>query len=70
MVYIHPQSQLYLDLNNASPSVLLPPFADAIRFCTRTGTAFKLMIEPYLDPPSPKYEEARQPLIQSIRKKS
>ena len=35
MVYIHPRSQLYLDVNDTSRSVLLPPFPDTLRFPTR-----------------------------------
>jgi len=50
MIFIHPQSQLYLDVNDNSRSVSLPSFPDTIRFPTRTAFLDSL-IETYLDPP-------------------
>ncbi|KAF8961749.1 hypothetical protein BDZ97DRAFT_1759756 [Flammula alnicola] len=37
MIFIHPQSQFYLDVHDNSRSVSLPPFPDTIRFPTRTA---------------------------------
>ncbi|KIM42644.1 hypothetical protein M413DRAFT_408577, partial [Hebeloma cylindrosporum] len=50
MIFIHPQSQVYLDANDNSRSVSLPPFPDTIRFPTRRAFLDSL-IEMYLHPP-------------------
>ena len=64
MVYIHPQSQLYLDVNDTSRSVSLPPFPDTIRFPTRTAF-LDSMIELYLDPPSGRMHTRRDTMLRS-----
>ena len=50
MIFIHPQSQFYLDINDDSRSLSLPPFPDNIRFPTRTAF-LDSMIATILDPP-------------------
>ena len=50
IIFIHPQSQFYLDIDNISRSLSLPPFPDNIQFPTRT--AFLDSITTILDPPS------------------
>ncbi|KIM42556.1 hypothetical protein M413DRAFT_26596 [Hebeloma cylindrosporum] len=62
MVYVHPQSQVYLDVNDNSRSVSLPPFRDTIRFPTRTAF-LDSMIELYLDPPSGRMHTRRDTLL-------
>lgn len=51
MIFVHPQSQFYLDVQDDSRSLSLPPFPDNIRFPTRT-TFLDSMIATILDPPS------------------
>ena len=53
MIFIHPQSQFYLDINDDTRSLSLPPFPDNIRFPTRTAF-LDSMISTILDPPSGK----------------
>lgn len=64
MVYIHPQSQLYLDINDTSRSVSLPPFPDTLRFPTRTAF-LDSMIELFLDPPSGRMHSRRDTKLRS-----
>ena len=64
MVYIHPQSQLYLDVNDTSRSVSLPPFPDTLRFPTRTAF-LDSMIDLYLDPPSGRMHTRRDTMLRS-----
>ena len=61
MVYIHPQSQVYLD---NSRSVFLPHFPDTIQFPTRTAF-LDSMIELDLDPPSSRMHTRRDTLLSS-----
>ena len=49
--FIHPQSQFYLDIDDISRSLSLPPFPDNIRFPTHTAFLDSI-ITTYLDPPS------------------
>ena len=51
MIFIHPQSQFYLDIQDDSRSLSLAPFPDDIRFPTRTAF-LDAMIATILDPPS------------------
>jgi hypothetical protein len=51
MIIVHPQSQFYLDLQDDTRSLSLPPFPDNIRFPTRTAF-LDSMIATILDPPS------------------
>jgi len=62
MVFIHPQSQMYLDVNDTSRSVSLPDFPDTIRFPTRAAF-LDSMIELYLDPPSGRLHTKRDGLL-------
>ena len=64
MVYIHPQSQVYLVINDSSRSVSLPPFSDTIQFPTRTAF-LDSMIELYLDLPSGRMHTKRDTLLSS-----
>ena len=50
MIFIHPQSQFYLDINDDSRSLSHPPFPDNIRFPKRT--AFRLDDCDDIRPPS------------------
>lgn len=51
MIFIHPQSQFYLEVQDDSRSLSLSPFPDNIRFPTRTAF-LDAMIATMLDPPS------------------
>ena len=51
MIFVHPQSQFCLDLQDNSRSLSLPFFPDNIRFPTRTA-CLDSMIATILDPPS------------------
>ncbi|KIM42554.1 hypothetical protein M413DRAFT_26594 [Hebeloma cylindrosporum] len=62
LVFIHPQCQIYLDVNDTSRSVSLPPFPDTIRFPTRTAS-LDSMIELCLDPPTGRIHTERDGMI-------
>lgn len=51
MIFVHPQSQFYLDVRDNSRSLSLPPFPDNIQFPTRTAF-LDSMIAMLLDPSS------------------
>jgi hypothetical protein len=51
MIFVHPHSQFYLDVQDDTRSLSLPPFPDNIRFPTRTAF-LDSMIATILDPHS------------------
>ena len=62
MIFVHPQSQFRLDIQDDSRSLLLPPFPDDIRFPTRTAF-LDSMISTILDPPSGKVSGKRSTML-------
>ena len=46
MIFVHPQSQFYLDIQNDSRSLSLPPFPNNIRFPTRTSFLDSMIATP------------------------
>ena len=62
MIFVHPQSQFYLDINDDSRSLSLPPFPDNIRFPTRTSF-LDSTIATILDPPSGRVSGKRSSML-------
>ena len=62
MIFVHPQSQFHLDIQDDSRSLLLPPFPDDIRFPTRTAF-LDWLISTILDPPSGKVSGKRSTML-------
>ena len=56
MIFIHSRSKFYLDIQDGSYSLSLPPFPDNIRFPTRTAS-LDAMITAMLDPLPAEYLE-------------